>query len=138
MDQLPGVRESADLNVSQRQVVAVIVGGGIDLLSLFEEGSGVGDFAGANIGFAEVVIGVEVGRVKLYRFLELLGGEIEFSQTREIGGKVGSGGRGIRLQVHGLLEVLRGSGVLRLRGVDQPQEFLDFKTFWSFTHWVFQ
>jgi len=81
MDQLPGVLESADLNVSQRQVVAVIVGGGIDLLSLFEEGRGVGDFAGANIGFAEVVIRVEVARVELDRFLELLGGEIEFSQV---------------------------------------------------------
>src|SRR5213078_980291 len=134
MDQLPGVRESADLDVSQRQVVAVIVGGGIDLLSLFEEGSGVGDFAGANIGFAEVVIRVEVAWVELDRFLELLGGEIEFSQVREIGGKVGSGGRRVRLQPYGLLEVLRGSGVLGLCGIDQSQEFLDFKTFWSFAH----
>src|SRR6266566_6899717 len=114
LNQLPGVREPTDLKVSQRQVVAVIVGG-IDLLGLFEKGGGGGDFAGANVGFAEVVVGVEVARVEFDGFLELLGGEIEFSQTREIGSKVGSGGRRVRLEPNRLLQVLRSSGVLRLR-----------------------
>ena len=82
LDQLPGVCEPAGLNVCQRQIVAVIVGGRIDLLGLFEERRGVGDLAGANVGFAQVVIGVEVARVKLDRFLELLGSEVEFAKPR--------------------------------------------------------
>ena len=130
----PGIREPADSKVSQRQVVAVIVGGRIDLLSLFEKGRGVGDFARANIGLAQIVVGVEVARVEIHGLLELFGGEIEFPQTREIGGKIGSGGGRIGLQVHSLLEMLRGSSVLRLRGIDQSQEFLNFKAFWSFAH----
>ena len=104
------------------------------MLGLFEKGCGVGDFAGANVGFAEVVVGVEVARVEFDRLLELLRGEIEFPQTREIGGKVGSGGGRIGLQVHSLLEMLRGPSVPRLGGIDQSQEFLNFKAFWSFAH----
>ncbi len=34
--------------------------------------------------------------------------------------------------------MLRGSGVPRLRGIDQSQEFVDFKAFRSFAHQVLQ
>ena len=40
-----------------------------------------------------------------------------------------SGRRRIGFQAHGLLQVLAGFRVLRLRGVDQPEEFVDFKAF---------
>ena len=40
--------------------------------------------------------------------------------------------------MNGLLEMLRGSGILRMRGIDQSQEFLDFKTFRGFAHQILQ
>ena len=93
LDQLPGVAEPGGLNISQRQIVAVIVGRGIDLLGLFKKRGGFGNFASTDVGFTQVVVGIKAARFEFYRFPKLLCSEIQLSQAREICGEVGSGRR---------------------------------------------
>ncbi len=139
LDQLPAPRPSRPVKtISQRQVVAVVVGRRIDLLGLLQKGHGLGNFARADVKLAQVVVGVEIPRLELDRFLELFFRQVKLSHARQIGSEVGSGRRRIRLQAHRRLQVLVGFCVLRLRGIDQSQEFVNFEAFRDLVQQTFQ
>ncbi len=84
------------------------------------------------------MIGVEIPRLQLGGFLELHFRRSHFSSAHEIGSQIRSGWPGIRLQTYRFLQVLRGFGILRLRGVHQPQEFVNFKVFWRRAYQILQ
>src|SRR5712691_382409 len=102
LKQLASVSEAAGDNVGERQIVAVVVRSGIDALRLLEIPRGGGDFSGAHVQFAEVVVGIIVPRLELQRLLELLFGKRKLFPPREVGSQVRSGRRRVRLQAHGL------------------------------------
>ena len=78
-------------------------------------------FPRANVGFAEVVIGVEILWLELDGLAELFFGGSQFSQADEIGGKIGSGRRGSWIEANSLFEVFVGLGVLRFGGIDRTR-----------------
>ena len=124
---MPGIRKPPGQNISQSQIVAVVVGRRIDSLGLLEKGRGIGHFSRPDIKLTQVVVGVEVPRFELSRLPEFHSRQFHLSQAHEIGGQIGSGGRRIRLQAYRTLKVRAGFRVLRLRGIDQSQEFVDFE-----------
>ena len=75
------------------------------------------------------MVGIEVPGFELDGLLELGFGKVQLSQARQIGRQVGPGRGRIRFQAHGRLQVLPGLGILRLRGIDQSQEFVHLKAF---------
>ena len=99
------------------------------MLRFLEERRGVGNFSGTNVNFAQIVVCVEIFRLELHRFAELLFGWSRFAQADEIGGKVGSGRRRSWIEANRLFKVFAGLGVLRLGGIDKPEQFVDFETF---------
>ena len=87
-----------------------------------------------DVKLAQIVVGVEVFRFELNRLPEFHSCQFRLSQAHQVGRQVGSGGCGIRLQAHCLLQVRAGFRVLRLRGIDQAQEFVDIEAFGDFAH----
>ena len=127
MHQLPGICELSGKKVSEGQIVAVVVGRRIDFLGLTEKGCRLGDFSGTDVKLTQVVVGVEVSRFELNCLPEFHSRQFHLSQAHQVGRQVGSGGRGIRFQAYRILQVRAGFRVLRLRGIDQAQEFMDFE-----------
>ncbi len=132
LKKLASVSEASSNDVGERQIVAVVVRVGLDALGLLEIRRCRGHLSGADVKLAEVVIGVVVPRLELEGFLEFSFGRLQLSQLHKIDGEIHARARGIRLQAHGLFQVRGGLGVLRLRGVDQSQKFMDFKAFRNF------
>ena len=58
-------------NISQRQIVAIVIRGGVDFLSFAQKRDSSGDLARADIRLSQIVVGVEIARLKLNRLLEL-------------------------------------------------------------------
>src|ERR1700730_9612563 len=122
-DKFASVRKPAGDNVSKRQVVAIVVGGGINPLRLFQVSSSYADLSSTDVKFAKIVIRVIVLGLQLQRFLELGFGQLQFSQPHKVDRKIHARARQIRLQPNGLLQVRGSFIVLRLRGVDQAKQF---------------
>jgi len=58
-------------NISQRQIVAIVIRGGLDFLSFAQKRDSRGNLARANIRLSEIMVGVEIARLKLNRLPEL-------------------------------------------------------------------
>ena len=84
------------------------------------------------------MVGVKVPGLDLDRFLELYFGQIVLPQTHEIRCQVGSGGRRIGFQTDSLLKVRIGLGILRLRGIDQSQQFVNLEGLGSLSNDAFE
>jgi len=126
---LPRFREAIGQKVGEGEVVAVVIGGWIGVLGALEIGNGFGEFARAGVEFAEIVIGVVGVRLERDGFFELLFGEIGLAKREQIVAEVSVRRSGVGIKADGLFKMLPRSRVLRLGGVNQTEQFVDFKTF---------
>src|SRR6266478_846225 len=129
LKKLASISEASSDNVGERQIVAVVVRVGLDALGLLQIRSGRGDLSASDVQLAKVVIGVVIPGLELKRFLELLFGKGKFFPAREVSGQIRSGRSRVRLQAHSLFQVRGGLGILRLRGIDQSQQFVNLEAF---------
>ena len=127
LDELARVGEAIGHDIGQGEIVAVVVGGRFNFLGAFKEGNCQRNFSETNVGFAEVMIGIEAFGREFGSFLELGQGEIRFADAHETGGKVGAGGDIGRLEADGLLEMWIALVVVGLSGVGEAKEFVDFE-----------
>ena len=65
-------------------------------------------------------------------------GQIDFPDADQVGGEVGSGRGGVRLQANCLLEMRIGFRVLRLRGIDHAEEFVDVEALGNLAQKAFE
>ncbi len=124
--------------VGEGEIVTVVVGGRIDMLRFLEERRGVSNFSGTNVNFAKIVVGVEIFRLELHRFAELLFGWTCLSQAHQIGGQIGPGRGGIWIESNGFLEVFVGFGVLGLGGINQAEQLVNVEAFRNARKQLFQ
>ena len=130
LDESARIFRAADADVGEREVVAVVVVRGVDVLRLFEIRRGVGDFALANVGFAEIVIRVEIVGLELNGFAEMLLGFGAFAKARKIGGEIGVRLGGFRIQASGFLQICVRLCILRLPRIVEAEEFVQLKALW--------
>ena len=135
---LASVGKTPGEKVGERQIIAIVVGGWLKPLSTLKIRHGIGDLFGLDVKLGEVVIGVKVLRLELGGLLELFTGTIDLSQADEVGGEIGPGGGGIRVQPDGFLKVGVGRGVLRLCRVNHAKKFVNFKAFRDLLEQVLQ
>ena len=64
LDKLPRLAQPSRKKIGQRQIVAVVVGGRINALRLFEERNCFCEFSGLNVELTEVVVGVKIPRLQ--------------------------------------------------------------------------
>jgi len=69
----------------------------------------------ADIGFAEIVVGVVTAGIEFGCLLELRFGQVQLAETGKVGGEIRAGSRGVGLQTHCLFEVQVGFGILCIR-----------------------
>jgi hypothetical protein len=131
LDLQTGVGQTPRGKIRERQIIAIVVGGGIDVLGTLKIRHSIGDFLGLNVELAKVVIGVKILRLELDGPLELLSGTLKLSQADEIRGEIGPRGGRTGVQPHGFLKMGAGSCVLGLSGINQPQKLVNFKAFWD-------
>jgi hypothetical protein len=128
LDEAAGIGEVISEEIRKGEIVTVGIGGGFGVLGAFEVGDGFGELAGAGVKLTEIMIGVVGVRFERDSFFELLLGEVGLAELEKIVAEVGAGGGGIGLETDGGLEMVVSLVVLRLRGVDEPEEFVDFET----------
>ena len=89
VDDLARLVALAEQEIGHGQIVAVVVGAGIDLLGLFEVGLGFGNLSRLNVELAQVVVGVVARGLQRECLAELLAGQIGFAGMREARAQVG-------------------------------------------------
>ena len=124
--------------VRERQVIAIVVGSRADALRLLQIRNRIADFLRLRIKLPKIVVRVVVFWVELSSFLELLSSLLELSQPYEIGGEIGMRGSGLRIQPDGLFKMRIRGNVLRLCGVDQAKQFVDFEISRNFVNEVLE
>ncbi len=127
LDEVARVRKAIGEEIGEREVVAVIVSGRIRAVGAFEAGDGDGDFIGADVEFAEIVVGVVGVGFKSDGLFELQLGEIGLAELQEIVAKIGARRSGIGLEADGGLKVIMSLVVHGLRGIDEAEEFVDIE-----------
>jgi len=138
VDELARIGELIGHDKGKGEVVAVVVGRRFYFLGALKEGNGLRDFSDADIGFAQVVIGVEAIRSEFRSFLKLGQSEIWFADAHEAGGEIGASCGVGGLEANGRLQVGIAFVVLGLSGVGEAEEFVEFEAFGSLAEEGFQ
>src|SRR5580693_10240972 len=99
------------------------------MLRFFEIRRRVGDLALADVGFAKIVIRVEIVGLELDSFAKVLLSLGVFAETRKVGGEIGLRFRGLGIQANSLFEMPGRFGVLRLSGVVEPEQLVELEAF---------
>ena len=115
--------------IGEGEVVTVVVGGRIGVLGAFEIGDGFGELVGAGVEFAEIVIGVVGTGIEGDGFFELGLGEIGLAELNQNVARDWCAAEAeFGFEADGGLEMLKGLVVLRLRCIDEAEEFVEFET----------
>lgn len=126
------VAQSSGHHVGQREVVAIVVGGGLELLRLFEIRQSFRNGSLADINFAEIVIRFVIIGIEFRGFCELFLRQFHFSQSSIVRREIGTCFDRAGIQSHGFGQVCVRFRVFGLRGVDQAKQLLHFKRFRHF------
>ena len=93
LNEPPCLGEPPGEKVSQRQIVAVVVGRRVDALRPFEKRERIGDLSGLNVELAQIMVGEESPRFQIQRLAELLSGQFGLPGMRKARRQIGSGRR---------------------------------------------